>query len=219
MHTQKTLKAIPAALILLSLFSCYTIPSRAQLDNNKAKIKTVALLPLVLGDKKSGTRTLGGREAVEFQKYWAKNFYKLFRQKIVFIDDIVAQYPDGDFTVSAEEVRSADYGALCEKLGVDAVIGFNLLGYNEVEPGTRAVEMACACLIEVFGGTGFYEQPVVNYRLHTFYLNIEDWNPLVNAFAPGLVPTIAEQRAIFINSLIEWIDVNHPLSAHYKPEK
>jgi hypothetical protein len=206
--------AVVAAAILL-VFSCSTMPSNAMLDENKDRIRTLAVLPLVLGSGGAGASTYNDvKEALGFQEYWNEHFYARFRESISLIDGISVLYPGDDFELTPEESRLGDYQAICEKLGVDAVLGVNLVSYNEVEPTTKAAEFASALLLSMVTGYASYENSVANYQLHTYYLGLEDWNPRVYSQARGL-PSIEDQRATFVNQLIAWIDARHPLSARY----
>jgi hypothetical protein len=191
------------ALILAVLFltACETIPDTTQLELQKPDIKSVAILPLVLGD--ADRNILGGPgaegEIAGFMAYWKDNFNSNFREKIKLIEGIEVKYAGEDFVKAIP--AKVDYGQLLDELGVDAVLGFNLVRYNETQVGTG---FALALI-------GMQENATAEFKLHFYYLHMEDWSPHLDLF-----PGPGTSRGTIISEVIGWLDRNWPLSVNFK---
>lgn len=194
------------ALIPLFLMACETIPDTTQLELHKDSIKSVAILPLVLGD--GDKNVLGGPgaegEIAGFMAYWKDNFNSSFKAKIKLTEGIEVKYAGEDFVKAIP--AKADYGQLSDELGVDAVLGFNLVRYNETQVGT-------GILLAIIG---MRENATAEFNLHFYYLHVEDWQPHFD-FAPAA----GTPRGVIIADIIEWLDKHWPLSVNFikSPEK
>jgi hypothetical protein len=171
---------------------------------NQGRIGTVALLPLGLASEGDSASGLG------LMEYWNENFPRLFRRKAAFHDGTRVLYPGVDFEFVGLGTGEVDYDGIRDALGVDAVIGFELLAYREARVPS----------LDEIKGRGTYmprgeEQSAASIRIHTSFLGIEDWAPVVSVKPGGVLRSEAEFKAIVVNYVLDWLDRNHPLSSRY----
>jgi hypothetical protein len=201
------MKRVCCALSLAALFimACETIPDTTQLELQKDKIRSVAVLPLVVGD--AGKKVLAGlgaeNEIAGFMAYWKDNFIPSFKARIKLLEGIEVKYAGEDFIKAVP--TTVDYGQLMDELGVDAVIGFNLVRYNEAEPVTGIA----LTLI------GMKENALAELNVHFYYLRLEDWSPRVEHEEYG-VAMGSQMRGTFMMEVLDWLDMHWPLSVNFK---
>jgi hypothetical protein len=174
------------------------------MEQNLDKIKSIAILPLVVGDETGSIATGPGNpesEIAAFVAYWKENFNSEFKKNIKLIDGIEVKYPGEDFIKAVSS--NADYGQLMDDLEVDAVLGFNLVGYNETQ-------LASSVLFFAFGAQ---EKAMTYIDLHFYYLHIEKWSPYLRYYDT--------QREGALACVLYWLDKHWPLSANFEkpPEK
>jgi hypothetical protein len=199
-------------LALLIISSCATLPKLPNTENfdlRKREIKSIAILPLVIGDEK-GAFYGKPKEVKAFTVYWQQEFNKAFKTQIKLIDDIEVKYWGEDFDITVP--NNADYGKIMDELGVDAVICFSLIQYEE----RRAGEKTLGVVSDILLGTQETRTCHASFILHCYYLHQEDWAPTVvcETFAT-LLDSVESQRAGFMYDLLAWMDKNWPLSINY----
>jgi hypothetical protein len=206
--------------VLIFTGSCATTPSAENFDLHKKDIKSLAVLPLVIGDKNG--RVSGRRDEIKaFAVYWQSHFNSEFKTRISLREDIEVKYFGEDFDIQVP--YDADYGKIMDKLGVDAVLGFSLESYDEFTPRESTGETIKSLI-------GLGRDPLLNpthsdlkVRLHCYYLHKEDWAPKANISIYNVEYEAVEvQRQKMMNGLLEFIYSKWPLSKYYvakKPDK
>ena len=102
--------------VLIFTGSCATTPSTENFDLHKKEIKSLAVLPLVIGDGKG--RVSGRRNEIKaFAVYWQLHFNSEFKMRIPLREDIEVKYCGEDFDIQVP--HDAEYGKIMDKLGVD----------------------------------------------------------------------------------------------------
>jgi hypothetical protein len=195
-------------LVAMVVMGCATLDT-GQLELHRAEIRSVAILPLVLGD--ANTKVGGGpaaeKEIGGLMAYWQANFNALFKARMSLVDGIQVKYAGEDFVKAIP--ANVDYGQLMDELGVDAVLSFNLLSYNETKPlGSMLLSIV-----------GVKENPTARFNLHFYYLHLEDWSPYL-AYDYEIPAMIGEmQRGWVVDRVIEWLNLNWPLSVNFQKKK
>jgi len=200
-------------IIILSVFfliaSCATLPklpNTANFDSQKREIKSIAVLPLVIGDEK-GAFHGKLKDVKAFAVYWQLEFNNAFKTQIKLIDDVEVKYWGEDFDITVP--NDADYGKIMDELEVDAVLCFCLMEYDEHKAGEKIAGMVSNLLF----GTVDPKMGRASFILHCYYLHQEDWaTRIVCEAIPG---TIEGQREQFMYGLLIWMDKNWPLSINY----
>ena len=203
------LLGVLVVLVLLALSGCATYQKA---DEYIGQVRSIAVLPLVIGDEHGRIDRIGAQEAEQFQAYFTDNFYTAFREKISFGSDVKVLLP-GDYDESL--ARGTDYLAIASALGVDAVLGINLTVYNEVTPAAAGLEVAGAVVTALLFGSYAHENVIAGYDLHYAYLGIEDAKAHVSVSLPQF-QEIDQQRRQFVDNLVQWIDTSFPLSVNYR---
>ena len=203
--------------VLIFTGSCATTPSAENFDLHKKEIKSLALLPLVIGDKNG--RVSGRRDEIKaFAVYWQSHFNSEFKTRIPLREDIKVKYCGEDFDIQVP--HDADYGKIMDELEVDAVLGFSLESYDEFTP-RESITKDIGTLI------GLGTDPLLNpthsdlkVRLHCYYLHKEDWAPKANIRIYNVEYEVVEvQRQKMMNGLLEFIYSKWPLSKYYVAKK
>jgi len=204
-------------LLILAIafcFGCASLKAYKQADQYKDQVRSLALLPLIIGDESGKVEKIGGSELMEFITYFDSRFYKDFEQNIQLINDIELKVSGRDFEV--DRFGFIDYFSIARELDVDAVLGINITLYNEVKPGAKGAEIAAAVVTTVLLGGYVTENQIVGYDTHYAYLGIEKVDQALRFEYKGRAfPTIDEQRAFFVDSLISYLDTHFPLSTDY----
>jgi hypothetical protein len=204
--------------VLIFTGSCATTPSAENFDLHKKDIKSLAVLPLVIGNKHG--RVSGRKDEIKaFAVYWQSHFNSEFKTRIPLREDIEVKYCGEDFDIQVQQ--DADYGKIMDELGVDAVLGFSLESYDEFTP-RESIMKDIGTLI----GLGSSD-PLLNpthsdlkVRLHCYYLHKEDWAPkadirIYNVEYEG----VEDQRQRMMDGLLEFIYSKWPLSKYYVVKK
>jgi hypothetical protein len=195
--------------VLILIVSCATLPKLPSTENfelRKREIKSIALLPLVVGDEK-GAFYGKGKEVKAFAVYWQLEFNKAFKTNIMLIDNVEVRYWGEDFDITVP--NNADYGQIMDELGVDAVLCFCLIEYDEYRGGEKVLGFVG----DVLFGPGETRMGYGSFILHSYYLHQEDWSTRVISEAiPGIVEG---QRGQIMYGLLAWLDKNWPLSINY----
>jgi hypothetical protein len=95
--------------------------------------------------------------------YWKENFNAAFKSRVRLPEGLQVKYCGEDFVKSVPV--KADYAQMADELGVDAVLGFNLVGHNE----TYRLASLVQCIF------GMRESSFAEFHLHFCYLHVEDW--------------------------------------------
>jgi hypothetical protein len=203
-------------LAMIALVGCTTTPRYQQADQYTAQIRSMALLPLVIGDENGTIEKIGRVELQEFIAYFNGRFFDDFEDQVRMIEGIELKLPGRDFNLNA--YNGMDYFAVAHQLGVDAVLGINLTLYNEVKPGAKGAQIAGAVVTTLLLGGYVTERQVVGYQTQYSYLDVEKiGESLIFRYSGKAFPTIEEQRQYFVDTLLAYIDRNFPLSADYIP--
>ncbi|MBN2353408.1 MAG: hypothetical protein JXD23_12610 [Spirochaetales bacterium] len=192
--------------LLVALAGCATWQNIGTFNAGKSDIKTVALLPLYI-DPNVSNITWGVEEVKGFQEAWTAQFNAMFKNRISFINGIKILYPGEDFDVTPDMQVKPDYVKIASTLKVDMVMGFSLVQYNEVSPGEAFVQ---GCL------SNRQERSVAGFNFHNVRTSGDDLNAFVQITPGGIMPSNEQQRQKFIEGLIAWVDLHHPLSVNYK---
>ena len=82
--------------VLIFTGSCATTPSAENFDLHKKDIKSLAVLPLVIGNKHG--RVSGRKDEIKaFAVYWQSHFNSEFKTRIPLREDIEVKYCGEDF--------------------------------------------------------------------------------------------------------------------------
>lgn len=210
------LKCLSMALALWFVGGCATLDRYKKADESKHEIRSLALLPLIVGDENGRIEKLGSTEVQEFLRYFNDRFWSDFEGQVTLIDSIELMLPGRDFNIQA--YNGMDYLAAARELGVDAVLGINLTLYNEVKPGAKGAQIAGAVITTLLFGGYVRENQIVGYATHYAYLDMEKVDESLSfKFAGKSFPTIDEQRAYFVDVLLAYLDRSFPLSSDYVP--
>jgi hypothetical protein len=196
-------------LLAVAAVSCETWKDIGTFNTHRDSIKTVALLPLYI-DPNVGNISLGNPEVKGFQDAWKLSFNAQFKKRITFVNNVKILYAGEDFDITPDMLIQPDYAKIAGNLKVDMVMGFTLVTYNEVSQG-EAIGWACISAL-----VGTHENMVATYDYHNVYLNQYDLTARLSFSPGGILPTNEAQREAFMTRLIDWIDVNHPLSVNFK---
>jgi len=210
------LKLFVLCSAIVLLFSCASLDRYRQADEYKHRIRSLALLPLIVGDDDGRIEKIGRKELQEFLDYFNSQFFSDFERTVRLANSVVLKLPGRDFNINA--YNGMDYFAAARKLEVDAVLGINLTLYNEVKPAAKGAQVAASVITFVFLGGYIRENQIVGYDTHYTYLDVEkvDEN-LTFQYHGKTFPPIEEQRAYFVDKLIGYLDARFPLSTDYVP--
>ncbi|GEM_PF-3995202 len=206
----KIMGMVKFLLIIISLLfmGCTTLPKADKINKNKRNIHTIAILPLKLYKKGSY-----GKEVMSFKNYWENYFYDEFEKNITLVNSIKVKYPGIDY--DTKDLNNLDYDSILKKLNVDALMEIELTKYNEVSKAGRGAQLIGAFFTMLIFGAGTIEKMVAAYNIHTYYMGIEDYQMNYYIELGGIKSNI-EQRKLFMEKLLEWLDKNYPLSIRYK---
>jgi hypothetical protein len=212
------MKASARALLLVGMLGvflgCASLRRYEQADLHKERISSLALLPLIIGGESGKVEKLSGNEVFEFVTYFDSRFYDDFQREIQLIDAIQLKLPGRDFNMDRFSIT--DYFSVARTIGADALLGIDLTLYNEVKPGAKGAQIAAAVVTTLLLGGYVKENQIVGYQTHFAYLDIEKVDEgLSFEFRGRTFPTIEEQRAFFVESLIRYLDTHFPLSSDY----
>jgi hypothetical protein len=212
------MKALARALLLIAVagvgLGCASLRRYEQADLNKERITSLALLPLRIGGESGKVEKLSGNEVFEFVNYFDGRFYDAFQREVQLIGSIQLKLPVRDFQLDRFSVN--DFFAAARTVGADAVLGIDLTLYNEVKPGAKGAQVAAAVVTTIFLGGYITEKQIVGYQTHFAYLGLETVDESQSFEFGGLeFPTIEEQRAFFVDSLVRYLDTHFPLSTDY----
>ena len=208
------LAALGMASILL--FGCASLERYKQADEHKHRVRSLAVLPLIVGDEDGRIEKIGGKEFEEFVEYFNRRFFTDFESTVKLANSVVLKLPRRDFDMNV--YNGMDYLAAARELGVDAVLGINLTMYNEIKPGAKGAQIAASVATFVLLGGYVKERQVAGYDTHYAYLDIEQVDErLVFEYYGNAFPTIEEQREFFVDQLIAYLDARFPLSTDYTP--
>ena len=208
--------SIPILLLIVLLSGCASLDHYQQADSYKSSIKSLAVLPLIIGDERGRIETIGDKELEEFVQFFSGSFYAKFEQSVNLINNMELKLPGRDFDMAVS--FDQDYLGAANKLGADAVLGISLTLYNEVKPAAKGAQVAAAVVTSVLFGGYIKENQIVKYETHYGYLNTEVVADYMSFEFGGLeFPSIEEQRTAFVDRLVEYLDIRFPLSTDYVP--
>jgi len=206
---------IGIALLALLLGGCATYKEYKQADEYKWQVRSLAVLPLVVGDKNGRVQMFGTTELDAFLQYFRERFYVDFEREISLINGVELKLPGRDFDLNV--YNGMDYASVAQTLGVDSVLAINLVLYNEVSPGARAAQVVGAVVTTLFFGGYIVEKRVVGYETHYAYLGLGRIDSSIGfPYAGPPLPSNEQQRKFFVDSLLAYIDRNLPLSTDYR---
>jgi hypothetical protein len=201
---------------IISLIGCSSTPLYKQADGYTSQIRSVALLPLVVGDENGTIEKIGRAELQEFLAYFNGRFFDDFLSQVRLLEGVELKLPGRDFNLNV--YNGMDYFTVARDLGVDAVLGVNLTLYNEVKPGAKGAQIAGAVVTTLLLGGYVTERQIVGYHTQYAYLDVEKVVEVLTFPYRGKgFPSIDEQRQYFVDTLISYLDRNFPLSADYIP--
>ena len=202
--------------VAVLLFGCASLERYRFADENKHRIRSLAVLPLIVGDESGRIETIGGSEFEKFVDYFDSRFYADFEMTVEMPDSVELKLPGRDFEIVVH--NGMDYAAVAGDLGVDAVLAINLFLYNEIKPGAKGAQIAAAVVTTVLLGGYVKENAVAGFDTHFAYLDIEQVDEHLTFEHFGeMLPTIEEQRAHFVDRLLGHLDLRFPLSTDYEP--
>ena len=217
------MKKIVILYLLISMLYILTGCTTAQYkkaSKYNSQIKTMALLPVLVGDKNGKMHKLGKKEITAFLEYFEDHFYMQFEQDVKLVNGIKLKLPGRDFNI--DMYNSIDYTQAVKKLKVDAVLGINIVLYNEVTPEAMGAQIAGAIVTEILFGRHIRENRIVRYHSNYAYpadVVVFDSIEFEFKLLKKVLPTIEGQREYFVDSLVEYLDRNLPVSTDYKNRK
>jgi hypothetical protein len=211
-----SIRTLFAGSLALILFGCGSLELYRLADNHKHEISSLALLPLIVGDEQGRIRSVGEAEYHEFVEYFDSRFFTDFQDRVQLPDSVDLLLPGRDFSLLVH--NGMDYHAVASELGVDSVLAIHLVRYNEIKPGMKGAQVVGAVVSTVLLGGYVVENEVVEYEIQFAYLDVEQvGETLVFEYFGESFPSIETQREFFVDSIIQYLDVNFPLSTDYQP--